>query len=131
MVNSKCCGPKSSVRRWITTAVAALGIAVPLATSADGAEEQGWQLVVPSTTALPSIEPPSSFNRSVNNILPMGTSEELSEALPNRLQTNKFYSNFLVSQPTYSGALNPAPCICLDHSVARAIDVLRFAQDMS
>lgn len=84
--------------RWLTTTTA-VGTIVSLVAcfTSSGADEQGWQLVVPSTTALPSIEPPSSFNRSANNILPMGTSKKLSEALPNRLQTNKFYSNFLVS----------------------------------
>lgn len=66
-------------------------------TAATAAEDQGWKVVLPSTTALPSTEPPSSFNRAANNILPAGTSADLlSEARPTRLQTNKFYSNFLV-----------------------------------
>lgn len=69
-----------------------------------GQEEEGLELVVPSTTALPSVAPPSSFNRSFNNILPLGTSPELAEALPNRLHTNKFYSNFLVSDSCPLGA---------------------------
>lgn len=63
----------------------------------DDRERPGWDLVVPSTSALPSISPSESFNRSVNNVLPLGTSVGLSEAHPARLQTNKFYSNFLVS----------------------------------
>eukprot|EP00903_Cladosiphon_okamuranus_P021661 g19915.t1 len=96
-------GSKAATR-WLRTAAAALGSAATLeacfAQTVIGDDEQGWQLVVPSTTALPSIEPPASFNRSVNNIRPMGTSEELSGALPNRLQTNKFYSNFLIDGPS-------------------------------
>ncbi|CAN0512188.1 unnamed protein product, partial [Ectocarpus sp. 12 AP-2014] len=66
----------------------------------DHRERPGWDLVVPSTSALPSISPPESFNRSVNNVLPLGTSVGLSEARPARLQTNKFYSNFLIDGPS-------------------------------
>lgn len=63
---------------------------------AEVAEEAGWDQVIPSTSALPSVAPPSSFNRTTNTILPVGTSAELSDARPARLHTNKFYSNFLV-----------------------------------
>lgn len=106
MAKSKGCRAGSkAASRWLTSVAAAIGSAATLvacfAQTVNCADEQGWQLVVPSTTALPSVEPPASFNRSVNNIRPMGTSQELSEALPNRLQTNKFYSNFLVSRTYY------------------------------
>lgn len=98
MVKPQRCGTGSKAAgRWLSAAVGtAVTLVACFVSSANSADEQGFQLVVPSTTALPSIEPPSSLNRSANNILPVGTSEELSEALPNRLHTNKFYSNFLV-----------------------------------
>lgn len=122
MAKSERCRNKKSkeASRWVTTATAVLGTVTIacFAQTANGADEQGWQHVVPSTTALPSVEPPSSFNRSANNILPTGTTDELSDALPNRLQTNKFYSNFLVSQHAVVQNMHPLGCD-RDHSVAR------------
>lgn len=54
-----------------------------------------WDLVAPEVLTLPHNQPPSSFNRRANNIEPSGVSDKL-DARPSRLQTNKFYSNFLV-----------------------------------
>lgn len=55
-----------------------------------------WTLVAPSSTSLPFDEPPSTFNRSANIISPVGAASFLGDARPALLQTNKFYSNFLV-----------------------------------
>ena len=55
-----------------------------------------WSVVSPSTTALSDGEPPASFDRRENIIDPVGVSSALA-ASPALLQTNKFYSNFLVS----------------------------------
>ena len=55
-----------------------------------------WSVVSPSTTALSDGEPPASFDRRENIIEPAGVSSALG-ASPALLQTNKFYSNFVVS----------------------------------
>lgn len=56
-----------------------------------------WDLVAPQPLTLPHVEPPSSFIRRANTIDPSGVSEGL-EASLSRLHTNKFYSNFVVSE---------------------------------
>ena len=56
-----------------------------------------WKLVAPSSTSLPSIEPPGAFGRSENIISPLGAASYLNDARPALLPTNKFFSSFLVS----------------------------------
>ena len=73
-----------------------LGIGLLLATNVP-MTSASWSLVAPRTESLPTGEPPSSFERRENNIDPVGVSSEL-DARPALLHTNKFYSNFLVSE---------------------------------
>lgn len=54
-----------------------------------------FDTVVPTDDALPTGIPPSFFNRRENVISPVGVSTSL-DIRPATLQTNKFYSNFLV-----------------------------------
>lgn len=56
-----------------------------------------WSKIAPRAGSLPDGEPPSSFERRDNTIDPVGVSSEL-DARPALLHTNKFYSNFVVSE---------------------------------
>ena len=56
-----------------------------------------WTLVAPSSTSLPKAQPPAAFNRTENIISPSGVASYLNDARPALLQTNKFFSSFLVS----------------------------------
>lgn len=60
------------------------------------AEGATWSTVAPRVGTLPNGEPPSSFERRENTVLPVGVSNGLDER-PALLHSNKFYSNFLVS----------------------------------
>ena len=63
-----------------------------------------WSVVSPSTTALSDGEPPASFDRRENIIEPVGVSSALG-ASPALLQTNKFYSNYVVVSAVQSGSI--------------------------
>lgn len=75
-----------------------------LAASMIAVRASRWDLVAPDAMTLPCGEPPASFNRRANTIVPSGVSESL-DARPSRLHTNKFYSNFLVSGLVQAGSV--------------------------
>lgn len=58
-------------------------------------QAQEWLWVAPTDNSLLRSSPPASFARSENIISPIGVSDSL-DVEPALLETNKFYSNFLV-----------------------------------
>lgn len=64
---------------------------------ATSVQAQTWLWVAPTNRALSRSDPPASFDRATHIISPVGVSDSLDDR-PALLQTNKFYSNFVVSQ---------------------------------
>ncbi|CAN0065398.1 unnamed protein product, partial [Ectocarpus sp. 6 AP-2014] len=62
------------------------------------AQAGNWLRTSPRGDALPDGEPPASFDRRENVVFPAGLSSER-DVRPALLQTNKFYSNFLIDGP--------------------------------
>ncbi|CAB1099554.1 unnamed protein product [Ectocarpus sp. CCAP 1310/34] len=62
------------------------------------AQAGNWLRTSPRGNALPDGEPPASFDRRENVVFPAGVSSER-DVRPALLQTNKFYSNFLLNGP--------------------------------
>ncbi|CAM9212408.1 unnamed protein product, partial [Ectocarpus sp. 12 AP-2014] len=62
------------------------------------AQAGNWLRTSPRGNALPDGEPPASFDRRENVVFPAGVSSER-DVRPALLQTNKFYSNFLLDGP--------------------------------
>lgn len=69
-----------------------LTVALLLARPAQAA----WRKTAPRGNALPDDRPPASFEGRDNNIFPFGVSDALDDR-PALLHSNKFYSNFIVS----------------------------------
>ncbi|CAM9159945.1 unnamed protein product [Ectocarpus fasciculatus] len=63
------------------------------------AQAGNWWRTSPRGDALPDGEPPASFDRRENIVFPAGVSSER-DVRPALLQTNKFYSNFLLDGPS-------------------------------
>ncbi|CAN0304217.1 unnamed protein product [Ascophyllum nodosum] len=83
-----------------SAAIARVGLCF-LALSPSTLGQSKWQLVAPRAATLPSGEPPSSFARRDNIVSPVGVTDSLS-GRPALLQTNKFYSNFVLDGPSRS-----------------------------
>lgn len=90
-----CMAPTNRIRRASTSFARSL-LAAALLFARPG-QAGKWLRTAPRGNALPDDKPPASFEGRDNNIHPVGVSDDL-DAQPALLQSNKFYSSFMVSK---------------------------------